>query len=98
MEDFKAILLKAFCQAFSRKSVKHASSRPFPSSDLIKSLLNVGDKVIRILDTAGEANQVGCNSACDKVGIGKLTVGSGRGVETAGARIRNVCLDCDHFK
>ena len=60
---------------------------------LFKSLLDVSDKILSVLKSAGEADEVGSNSGGAKLLIVHLAVGRAGGVQAAGARVSDVGFD-----
>ena len=59
-------------------------------SDLIQSLLQVGDDVVNIFNAYGHSDKVGLYAAVFKLLVGKLTMGGACGMQSAGAGVGNM--------
>ncbi len=57
---------------------------------LLQRLLQVSNNIFHVFDTHRQTAQVGGDAGGNELLVGQLTVGSGSGMENAGARVGNV--------
>lgn len=68
------------------------------NSGLFKSLLKIGDDVLYVFEADGETDHAGGNARIDKLFVAQLAMGGAGWMQNAGADIRDMHKQGDHFQ